>query len=545
MKLGTKIVLASTVAILIAVAVMLKIEHQVVENQGITLTIESMRDTVIAAEKTRESISQLGERGAFDRAKLLAEYKASGDLRGSALYQTIPVVAAWEAAGKAAKASGYEFRVPKNGARNPANTPTPLEAEILKALETGTLPEYVRVSRKDNLIVYARPIKLTTDCLGCHGDPARSPTGDGKDILGFRMENWKAGEVHGAFVLKTDFTRVDQVARAGMLHSLAWVLPITALMGLAFYVLNRRMVVRPLARSIATIKSASGETSTAAGQISGASNNLANGATQQAAALQQAAASLEEMASMTKRSADHAASARQTAGIAREAADNGHRRMQQMQTAMQSIEAASQDITKILKTIDEIAFQTNILALNAAVEAARAGEAGAGFAVVAEEVRALAQRCATAAKETATKIADSVQRSQNGVLISNDVAGSFGEIEEHVRQLEALISEMATTAREQSTGISQLNTAVTAVDKVTQDNAAHAEETAAAAQELNAQTLTLDHAIAELRKVIGGEEPAAQPSAQRPSAPAPRTITTTPHRAPQPTARPVEETHFV
>ena len=147
--------------------------------------------------------------------------------------------------------------MPKNHARNPKNAPTPDELEILKVLEPGAHAEYVRVDRASNRIIFARPIKLTQDCLSCHGDPATSPTHDGKDAVGFTMENWKAGEVHGAFVLKADLSRVDGVVLGGMLRSLAWVLPLTAGIGVGFYFFNRRMIVRPLHQSIAGLKTAS------------------------------------------------------------------------------------------------------------------------------------------------------------------------------------------------------------------------------------------------------------------------------------------------
>ena len=521
MKIGTKIIGAALAAIVLTVGIALIVQKVIIQRQGVALTIETMRAAIVEAENVRESISALGQRGAFDRKKLLEEYRASGDLRGSTLYRTIPVVAAWEAIEKAAQQSGFEFRVPKNQARNPKNNPTPAEAEILRLLEKGDLPEYIHEDRAANILIFARPIKLSQDCLTCHGDPANSPTKDGKDILGFTMENWKTGEVHGAFVLKTSLDHVDAVVRAGMLRSISWILPVTALVGLGFFFLNRYLIVRPLGRSIDGIQAASSETSAASDQISSASRALAEGASEQAAALEDTSASLEEMSSMTKRNADHATEARQTAGQARASADTGSGRMQHMQEAMKSIEAASKDITKILKTIDEIAFQTNILALNAAVEAARAGEAGAGFAVVADEVRALAQRCAHAAKETAVKIEDCVQKSHHGVQISAEAADSFHEIHAQVHRLDQLVTEIANASSEQSTGIAQVNTAVSSMDKITQGNAAHAEETAAASAQLNAQATALNDAIASLRQLIGGDH---SDSATHPSGPTPPSL---------------------
>jgi len=190
---------------------------------------------------------------------------------------------------------------------------------------------------------------------------------------------------------------------------------------------------------------------------------------------------------------------------ARKAGDLGVKDMTALVGAMDAIKTSSADIAKIIKTIDEIAFQTNILALNAAVEAARAGEAGAGFAVVADEVRNLAQRCAQAAKETASKIEDAVQKSAVGAEISAKVAKSLEEIVGKARQVDEMAGEVAAASQEQSQGIAQVNTAVTQMDKVTQSNAANAEESAAAAEELTAQAESLKDAVADLLRLVDGQ----------------------------------------
>ncbi|MEO0055584.1 MAG: hypothetical protein RLZZ50_1531, partial [Verrucomicrobiota bacterium] len=197
MKLGQKIVVMTLSAIAVSVVACIFVQSRVIKEQGIELTRDTMRAAIVEAENVRDTISGLGSRGAFDSDKLLAEYKASGDLRGSTFYHTIPVVAAWEAIQKVADENGWKFRVPKNDARNEKNTPTEEEKKILALLERGDVPEYFEVDRKNNRVLLARPIKLSADCLSCHGDPANSPTKDGKDILGFQMENWREGEVHG------------------------------------------------------------------------------------------------------------------------------------------------------------------------------------------------------------------------------------------------------------------------------------------------------------------------------------------------------------
>jgi methyl-accepting chemotaxis protein len=259
--------------------------------------------------------------------------------------------------------------------------------------------------------------------------------------------------------------------------------------------------IRRLARSLTE---GSVQVAQASSQSSKASQALADGAAQQAAALEETGASLEEMSGMTLRNAESARQARDAATEARESAERGGRQMQTMVDAMAAIQSASDAIAKMLKSIDEIAFQTNILALNAAVEAARAGEAGAGFSVVADEVRALARRCASAARETAEKIDDSVSKSGQGAKISGEAARSFTEILERVRHLDLLVGEIATASTEQSQGIDQLNTAVSRMDRVTQANAAGAEEIAASSEQLSAQSEELRGAANGLMRMVDG-----------------------------------------
>ena len=258
-----------------------------------------------------------------------------------------------------------------------------------------------------------------------------------------------------------------------------------------------------LTRMAAQIGGAAEALAELSGSVTASTQTVADGSSAQAAALEQTSASLEEISSMTKRNAESSGRAKTIAAQTRAAADSGADDMTALNAAMADIKTSSSNIGKIIRTIDEIAFQTNILALNAAVEAARAGEAGMGFAVVAEEVRALAQRSALAARETATKIEDSIAKGEHGATLSTQVGTRLATIIGGARQLDDLVAEIATSSQEQTKGLGQVVAAVTQMDAVTQSNAASAEETASAMRDVHHEVEILNTAVTDLRGLVG------------------------------------------
>ena len=284
------------------------------------------------------------------------------------------------------------------------------------------------------------------------------------------------------------------------------------------------------------LESGASQTASAAQDVSSASQVLSSGATEQASSIEETSTALEEMSSMIRSTADNAQKAKGLASEARAVADSGTKTMTEMNQAMAAIDSSSAEVAKIVKNIDEIAFQTNILALNAAVEAARAGEAGAGFAVVADEVRSLAQRSAAAAKETADKIDTAIANSRRGAECTAQVGRSLLLIAEKVSATDALVGQIASAAGEQAQGITQIGVAINQMESVSQSNSTSAEQSASAAEQLDAQAKTMQNLVIRLSELIGGAgtQPASagMPRAQKRTATKPASRRARPAAAP-------------
>jgi methyl-accepting chemotaxis protein len=263
--------------------------------------------------------------------------------------------------------------------------------------------------------------------------------------------------------------------------------------------------------TVGTIRQATDSIATASKEIAVGNQDLSTRTEHTASNLQAAASSMTHLTGSVRDSADAARQANQMAGAAVEAAQRGGGIVSQVVTSMEEINGASRRINEIIGVIDGIAFQTNILALNAAVEAARAGEQGRGFAVVASEVRTLAHRSAQAAREIKSLIGASGEKVESGTRLVQDAGTAMREIVASVRRVTDIIGEISAAANEQSSGIGQVNQAVTELDRMTQQNAALVEQSAAAATSMNEQAGRLTAAVAAFRLGTPAAD-AAQPA---------------------------------
>ncbi|WP_051326984.1 methyl-accepting chemotaxis protein [Desulfatibacillum aliphaticivorans] len=265
-----------------------------------------------------------------------------------------------------------------------------------------------------------------------------------------------------------------------------------------------RYITKPINQAIEGLNQGAEEVSSASCQVSSASQSLAEGASQQAASLEQTSSFIEEMTAATRQNAESANQANALMQEAGQVVAMANASMGELTYSIEEIAKVSGETSKIIKTIDEIAFQTNLLALNAAVEAARAGEAGAGFAVVAGEVRNLATRAAQAAGNTAGLIEGTVKKVAEGADLVKDANDAFMEVSNTASKVGKIVEEIAAASDEQARGIESVSKAVGEMEQVTQQNASSAEESASASQQMNAQAEQMKSVVSRLAALIQG-----------------------------------------
>lgn len=330
-----------------------------------------------------------------------------------------------------------------------------------------------------------RPMRNEKQCNHCHGSSRAN--------LGAVMVRVDATEGYADFRK----TLINSI-----LAGLAGILFTTAIL----FLLVSRMIVKPVNHIKDMLIYISEEVHAAAKQLAESSMGMAEGASENAAALEETSSAMEEMSAMTKQSADGADQVTQLMETTKDSVDSAMKSMKEVNESMEEIAAAGHEIGNVIKTIDDIAFQTNLLALNAAVEAARAGEAGAGFAVVADEVRNLALGAANAAQNTAGLIEGAIAKIDQGHKMVQSTGETFTKVSENTDKITELVSGIATASKEQAEGIGQINQALHQMDKVTQLNAASAEESAASSANLNTQSEAMQDSVGVLTELVEGSD---------------------------------------
>ncbi len=556
-KLGSKIGVCVVASMMTLFAInMYQMVSSTKADQYLAL-VDRARTAVMQAESTREYVAAMRSNGMFNDDGMLSDLTVrmagAADkltaVRETSYYRSIPIMAAVLIAKEKAKESGFTFRVPKVQARNRTNEPEPVELEMLKTMEAGNLPELAFEDKARNVMRYMRPIKLTKDCLLCHGSIDDSRNKDGLDPLGIKMEGWRVGEQHGAFELIADLAPIQHKIRVRLVAAtVAAIVLIVAVVGLLLFTL-RSIVIRPAASLLSMLTDiAQGEgdltkrldhrgkdefgaisamfnhfvdklhciivkVSDSTHQVADASKLLQCAASQMATGTEEVAAQALTMATASEemaatagdiaqnchRAADGGTQANNTAQAGAVVVENTVEVMKQIAERVKvsaetvaNLGTRSDQIGEIVSTIEDIADQTNLLALNAAIEAARPGEHGRGFAVVADEVRALAERTAKATQEISSMI-KAIQR----------------ETQEAVAAMESGASQVATGTTEAGRSGEALSDIVTQISLVTEQ----LQQIATAAEEQTATTAEISSNIQQITEIVHDTSRAAHDSA--------------------------------
>lgn len=233
------------------------------------------------------------------------------------------------------------------------------------------------------------------------------------------------------------------------------------------------LVAAALYRSFSVaIRTHAEETDAVARELAAAADSAREAEAASSATLQQEAASVSQandrLSAAVALIQQHAEQAQQTtalANTAHETADRGVRELQAIGEAIEALNQSSGEISKILQTIDAIAFQTNLLALNAAVEAARAGEAGAGFSVVADEVRRLAKDASEAAHQTAGKVDETVNWISQCEMLKLALIETLQDVANKAQELDTAVADISRGSREQSESVREVNAAISELNR--------------------------------------------------------------------------------
>jgi methyl-accepting chemotaxis protein len=531
-SLPFKLLIAGIVFFLAFSAALFSLYAYAQKQASISAYVEKARAVCLTAESAFQEMEEKWQQGLFT-VKQMRLYEASGEQEK--LLSAIPVISASRVVTRNAKQGEYFLRLPTFGPRNPVNQPDygidyVVEGPALKKIKAASLKEYFVMDEQANAIRYFRPVRVTKTCLVCHGDPKHSRRlwrrNDGKDLTGGAMENWKVGEIHGAFEVIQSLAPADKQLRTDLLQAGLFVL-IALVITISLFFLIARSIVKPINEGVAFaenlaegdlsqtldmkrgdevgslavsmnqlvenlgdmfndmaggidklfassngLSSISQQMSTNTEQSLIKSNDVAASAELMSANMNEVATAVQEISTKVELLASATES---MTGTINDIAQNSKQSLLITEKAFNQVQNTSEtvdelgkaviEIGEVIQNIDEISEKTDLLALNASIEVARAGESGEGFGGVTREIEQLARQTTDAA----LRIRQVIQ------LIQDATADTIGEIEQlssimgHARQIgstiDGAVEKQLDSTREISSKASQASSSVQVVSK--------------------------------------------------------------------------------
>lgn len=425
------------------------------------------------------------------------------------LLKAYPIFALFTLGYAGEKTDGYKFRIFADQPRREEHRANAEEMEILRAFEQDPfLKETVHKSDDGKFYSVTRPIRLDErqGCMMCHGSPSASPWKNGKDILGYQMEDLKNGALRGAYTVMLNMKPVEditakttkQIAMGG-----AFFTSIALVVGLLLV----RSPMNKLASVAQSLALTGDEIEDASGEMNEVSSRVASAANEAAVTLEETVAAVESLSRIVAQNSESAREGADVAQHAEQTARQGQKELRQLVTALADIHKGSKKVGEMTSLINDIAFQTNLLALNAAVEAARAGEQGKGFAVVAEAVRTLAQRSSSAATDISKLLSESTETAEQGARLADNAGKVFDQIIDLISRVNVVTVSICAASEEQVQGISEMSSALNQLDQTTQNNAMSADSSAQVSEKLHDQAQRLKVLVDELNVAIRGGNP--------------------------------------
>ncbi len=565
LRLGTRAILATMLVLAAVLVVNYTVFGRAHHGSATQAMVERAKAFTAVADEAKNHAAKLHQQNVFEKEALVTEVKqamaAGKPYADTRIFKTIPVVVGWSAALEASQREHIDFQIVAEKARNAKHKPADgtfrarLLADLTQQVNAGGDEMIHRVDPATNQLHFMRAIRLTSDCLSCHGAPGGpdDPDKDGKDVLGFAMEGWKTGDMHGAYEVAMPLAPVEAEVRGFVVQGLLWTVPLALGAVVLLVWMFRAMLSKPLAMLIGRIQeiektndltlrvkmkgtdeigvlgnsfnglvgtlhdiiakvgASANEVAGAATEIAASSEEMAAGMKEQTSQVVQISAAVEEMSAsiveVARKSADAAGSAEQSGKSAEqggtvviqtiEGMKNINEAVRASAASVQELGSRGQEIGRIIQVINDIADQTNLLALNAAIEAARAGEHGRGFAVVADEVRKLADRTTQATKEIGTSIK----------AIQTETGQAVKRMESGTRQVEQGV-ELATQA---GASLQEIVNSAKTVASMIQSIAAAAEEQSSASEQVSRNVESISSVT---RQTNEGAGQAAQAAAE-------------------------------